>query len=445
MQHLSTLVKHTLLIVTALLSINAFAQTELHVDGRALKKPDGTTVVLRGVNSGLAEDGNYDLSDLNSCKNYIDQIAMSGANTIRFTWYTDGVSWRDGGAGIYNKGNGTVMSNYITNGHLSNIFSYCKTKGIIPVFAIHDLTCSNDWAYFNADLKNWWTSAKVVSLINAHKDHIIINIANEFGTVRWNGGNASDFNTFKTNYGTTISALRTAGVKVPLMIDAPDCGQSISELMAMSGDILNADPEHNVIFSTHLYWGGYATTQQAIADKFTEAVNAGVCLVLGEVAPNQDNGACGNMDITAIYQSALTQACPLNIGWFAWSWDQDCSPARNMTTNSNYNTLTAWGGDVINNATYGLKSPNCGASPIMTSIVEVDAIDNDFMQWSSTLGTAIFKQNGAYKLYNLQGQLVQQDRVEANTQRSFNAMPTGMYVLHFTDANNAQLTVKIAK
>lgn len=454
MIHISTLTKHTLVLLTALFSINATAQTELKVDGRNLKKPDGTSVVLRGVNSGLAEDGNYDLSNLNACKNYIDQIAMSGANTIRFTWYSDGVSWRDGGQYVansptpearYHKGNGTTMSGYISNGHVSNIFSYCKTKGIIPVFAIHDLTCANDWNYFNNDLKTWWTSAKVLSLINAHKDHLIINIANEFGVVRWNGGNANDFNTFKTNYGTMVTALRNAGVKVPIMIDAPDCGQSISELMTMSAEILNADPEHNIIFSTHLYWGGYATTSQQIAAKFTEAVNANVVLALGEVAPNQDNGSCGNMDITSIYQTALTQACPLNISWYAWSWDQDCSPARNMTTNGNYNTLTTFGSDIVNNANYGLKSANCGASPITTAIGEVEAAQNDFMQWSSATGTAIFKQAGSFKLYYLQGQLMNEGRVEEATTVQFSNMYNGIYVLRFADAKGTQQTVKISK
>ncbi|CAN5157135.1 hypothetical protein BH09BAC1_BH09BAC1_08160 [soil metagenome] len=454
MMHFNEFAKQILLIGIALISLTLSAQTELRVDGRTLKQADGTSIVLRGVNSGIAEDGNYDLADLNACKNYIDQIAMSGANTIRFTWYTDGVSWRDGGQYVagnatpearYHKGNGTVMRDFISNGHLSNIFSYCKTKGIIPVLAIHDLTCANDWTYFNNDLKTWWTKPTVVALINAHKDHLIINIANEMGVVRWNGGTANDFNAFKTNYGSMMVALRNAGINVPIMIDAPDCGQSISELMTMSADLLNADPQHNVIFSTHLYWGGYAATPNDIAAKFTEAVNANICLALGEVAPNQDNGSCGNMDITAIYQSALAQACPLGINWYAWSWDQDCSPARNMTTNGNYNTLSTFGSDIVNNASYGLKSANCGASPVVTSIGELGTAVNPLLQWSSATGTATFHHNGTYTLYNLHGQLLQQNTVEANSAHTLDMATIGIYLLHFEDANGKQQVVKVVR
>jgi|GEM_PF-767538 len=442
------------LLLVSLLYQTTFAQTELKTDGHALKTANGTAIVLRGVNSGLAEDGNFDISDLVQCKGYIDQIAMSGANAIRFTWYTDGVSWRDGGQYVsnsptpearYHKGNGTVMSGFISNGNLGAIFDYCKTKHIVVILAVHDLTCSNDWTYFNSDLKNWWLKPSVLSLISSHKDNLILNLANEFGMVRWNNNDVNDYNTFKTNYNSLISALRTAGVKVPVMIDAPDCGQSSSELMSIANSMLSADPQHNIIFSTHLYWDGYATTSNEIGTKLNESVTNNVCMMLGEVSSRQDNGACGNTDITSIYQSALTQACPLNINWLAWSWDQDCTNLRNMTTNGSYNTLTSFGSDIVNNANYGLKANNgCGAVAITTAINDIADNNSALMKWSHITNEVQFTETGTYTLYNAQGQLIQQANVVAGKTIQLNSLPQhGIYIMHFTNPQLIQATIKL--
>jgi mannan endo-1,4-beta-mannosidase len=178
----------------------------LYVDGKNLKSTTGNTIILRGVNAGIAEDGNIDISNTVQCKAYIDQIALTGANSIRFTWYTDGVSWRDGGQYVdvsptpearYHKGSGTVMKGYLENGHLGNIFSYCHSKNIIPVLSIHDLTCANDWNYFNNDFSDWWTKPSVISFIQQHQEYMIVNLANEMGSVNYLGGGQSHVDLFK--------------------------------------------------------------------------------------------------------------------------------------------------------------------------------------------------------------------------------------------------------
>lgn len=58
-----------------------------------------------------------------------------------------------------------------------------------------------------------------------------------------------------------ITNLRAvSGFDFPLLIDAPDCGQN-SDAFITSGtaaDLITFDPAHNLIFSAHAYWYGYA-------------------------------------------------------------------------------------------------------------------------------------------------------------------------------------------
>jgi hypothetical protein len=49
--------------------------------------------------------------------------------------------------------------------------------------------------------------------------------------------------------------MRTAGYLGPLMIDAGGCGQDEADLALYAADLFNSDPQHNIIFSYHMYGG----------------------------------------------------------------------------------------------------------------------------------------------------------------------------------------------
>ena len=119
----------------------------LQTYGRYLKNGSGDTIILRGVNYALIDDGSISLANPTQYQNKINQVVMTGANCIRLPWYTSGTHWRDlpssGGTA------GTVQG-YVTNGHLSNIIAYCHSKGLLVILELHDGTCSNNWTYFNS-------------------------------------------------------------------------------------------------------------------------------------------------------------------------------------------------------------------------------------------------------------------------------------------------------
>ncbi|RYZ83448.1 MAG: hypothetical protein EOP06_19955, partial [Proteobacteria bacterium] len=329
-------------------------QTTMQVNGKILTTVSGNEITLRGINYPIIDDGSISLANPVQWQHKIDQAALTGANAIRLPWYLNGTHWKD------NATPGTTQG-LVNNGHLNNLLAYCHSKGMVPIVEIHNVTCSNDWSAFNGAVMNWWKSPQVLSIIEANKAYLIINLANEFGYVNWAGNATAALQVFQTNYNQAISSLRALNVNVPIMIDATECGQSSTELLSISESMVAADPAHNLIFSAHSYWLNYANSVAAIQTKLDEAAAKNVHFVLGEVANGQDNNGCA--DAPLMYETILSEACQRNIGWLAWTYDQDCS-VREMTANGEFSTLTPWGNVVVHNTAFGLLNSPCAAEEL---------------------------------------------------------------------------------
>jgi len=446
------MIKKIALLAVIFLHLNCFSQTTLKVVGRNLTLTNGQTVILRGVNYPIINEGSISLNNPAQYEPYIDQVALTGANAIRIPWYTSGQSWRDQPA---NGGVVGTVNGYVTGGHLNNIVAYCITKGMIPILSIHDdtyITCHTDWNHFNTAVMSFWTSPAVLNLIENNKSKIIINLANEFDYVRWTGNQTTALTNFKNNYNTAINTLRNSGVTVPIMIDAPDCGQSSTELLSIAESMNTSDSQHNLIFSAHAYWGGYASTLSQVQTKLNEAQNTNVCFVLGEVANNQDDGGCGNLGMYSLYPQILSESCSRNIGWLAWAFNFDCtqysashnsSTYRVMSTTSNTNNLTTFGNDIINNATYGLKSVNgCGAMNLL-STSDFDTKNNISIYPNPSNGVFAIETTETINNIKAFDVLGKQIPVKTTSNKQFLIEKSGIYFLKVELENGAILNSKI--
>ena len=353
-----------------------FGQTvdsTLHISGNKLIGVCGDTIVLRGINYAPYSWG-YDSSQLQ-----LDEVAKTGANAVRMTWYA------------------FSSAPYYTDALLDSAISACVRNKMIAILELHDFTCDGTIGDIEA-LVSWYSTPAHLAVFHKYQSSLIINIANEAGTV--NG--SSDYNQaeqdYQNEYTQIINELRTVNIKVPLMIDAPDCGTSINVFNDLASIILANDPIQNVIFSTHTYWENYSGNDSATTANFINAAAAyNYPLVFGEVANYQDNGG-DTCTWLLTYRSVLRASVQLNLGWMIWSWDNDICSKRQISNDGNYSNLTTYGSDIVNNAVYGLHNvskldrnlSNGGSCTHTTTGIENVAAAKPYLLYNDN-GTAYLK------------------------------------------------------
>jgi mannan endo-1,4-beta-mannosidase len=280
------------------------------VIGRYLYDYCGEKVILRGV-------ANPNIwFEKNGLPRY-DEIVQTGANVVRIVWSTTGSA-----------------------SDLNAAVSNCIQDGMIPMVELHDAT--GDWSKLQQCV-DYWVRADIVNVIVAYEQFILLNIANECGD-----GSVSN-SAFLTGYTSAITQMREAGIHVPLVIDGTSWGQNINILQAEGPNLTTADPDHNLLFSVHMWWPKmYGYTEQDIVNEIAQSVNMGLPLIVGEFS--QMHGSCTDSVITAnnsiAYLTILAQCQANEIGWIAWSWFGNCNPFWDMSSDGTYNGLYDWGLEV---------------------------------------------------------------------------------------------------
>ncbi len=219
--------------------------------------------------------------------------------------------------------------------------------------------------------------------------YVILNIANEWGP--W------DY-TWAQGYESAIARLRAAGINCLLMIDASSGAQFSGNILTWGQQILDSDPQHNVVFSIHMY-GNWVTEQ---SDNIVGIYNgvqpydmltalqtvaaADLPLVVGEFSSDSTSS------VNYSTQRAMQIFQSLDLGWIAWSWNGNAEAAADMvvTPGYQYNSdadLRPFGNLIINDPNDGLKATSLRAS-IFPPGVAVEPDSN--MQTTQAGGTAQF-------------------------------------------------------
>ncbi|MBN1414048.1 MAG: cellulase family glycosylhydrolase [Bacteroidales bacterium] len=278
------------------------------VTGRHLYDRCGERVILRGIanpNIWFEKDG---------IPRY-EEIEKTGANVVRIVWQTNGSS-----------------------ADLDLAISNCRAMKMIPMVELHDAT--GDWSKLQSCV-DYWIRADVAEILRNHEEYLLINIANECG---------KDVSTtsFRTGYENAVNDMRNAGIHVPLIIDGSNWGQNINILQSEGPYLITADPDHNLMFSVHMWWPPmYGYTENDIADEITESVNMNLPFIVGEFS--QMHGGCTD-DITpanSIAYKTIIRECQKNqVGYIAWSWFGNCNDLWDMSTEGTFATLYSWGLEV---------------------------------------------------------------------------------------------------
>ncbi|HEY8464448.1 MAG TPA: cellulose binding domain-containing protein [Bacillota bacterium] len=286
------------------------------VKGRFLYDKYGVKVILVGVNKMVI------WTDIDGLPSY-EEIAKTGANCVRIVWTSDGTA-KQLDTAIYN----------------------CRANSMIPMVEHHGATGA--WNDLQKCV-DYWTRPDVVAVIKKHQEYLLINIANECGDA-----NVST-SAFRTEYTAAVQQMRQAGIHVPLIIDGTDWGKNINILQSEGPALLEADPDHNLLFSVHMWWPqmwGYS--EQTVIDEIAESVNLNLPLIVGEFGALWEESAQGQIP----YKTIMEQCHKNQIGWLAWSWGPGNNPQTflDMTEDSTFATLHGWGLEVAVTDQYSIKN-----------------------------------------------------------------------------------------
>ena len=270
------------------------------LDGK-LYDATGNEFIPMGANTAV-----FWQSEANGMKSFAD-IKKSGANCVRIISVTsDAVnswSWQSN----YTKQRACVKASV--------------DNRLIPILEFHDVTCGNGYDN-DAEGKNlkkcvdYWCTPNLVSLCNEFEKSLIVNVANEWGPIT---------SVWRDSYKKAIIAMRTAGIKNTILIDAGGCGQNPTTILNYGQELLNFDPQQNILFSIHFY-GGWMTKEKTkaswqyyVEDNLQLFKTKKLPVIVGEF------GWTGAPDNFTLYEpkTIISECNRQGIGWLYWAWNSN--------------------------------------------------------------------------------------------------------------------------
>lgn len=295
------------------LHTNLFSQhTGMTVSGRYLYTINHDTIVLKGFNAMIV------YWDIHGDKNF-PEIEKTGANCVRIFW--------------------NMAAPAPKPSDLDQVLANCLSHHMIPIICLWDAT--GKWEKIQSCV-NYWCSAEIVPILNRYEKHLIINIANEPGNK--NMGSTI----FRDTYSSAVAQMRTAGLHVPIIIDADQYGRNADAVLDNGEYLLEKDPDHNLIFSWHL-WDSktYNTGTLTEIDRIIcKAVTKKICFIVGEFGPCEKTNNCPGTQIN--WEYLIEKAFKNNIGYlpWVWKWSDSHSVVDNSTGSYGSWVNEPWGEEV---------------------------------------------------------------------------------------------------
>ena len=284
------------------------------VSGTKLLDAGGNEFVMRGVNHAHAWYAKFDELAL-------EAIAKTGSNTVRIVC-SDGGQWTKD-----------------SEDSLKKIIELCKKNKMICVLEVHDATGKDDTAALSAAADYWVSMREVLA---GNEAYVIVNIANE-----WMG--TWDTKSWAEAYKTEVAKLREAGIKNSIMVDAPGWGQFGQAIVDKGKDVLEADPDKNIIFSVHMY-GTAGGSQGKIKNVLKGATDKGLYIIVGEFGYKHSDG-----DVDEEY---IMEYCTQNnLGYLGWSWKGNSGGVEylDLALEWDGSRLSSDWGEVLVNSKNGIK------------------------------------------------------------------------------------------
>lgn len=270
---------------------------------------EGQVFLIRGMNNPHAWFGEKAYQAL-------DDIQAVGCNTIRIVWETKG---RDS--------------------DLERIIQRCIELEMIPMVELHDVT-GNTSGERLAEMASWYAEPERAKMLQKYERYLLLNIANEWGS------NKTKADYWMTSYAQCIDIMRKAGYLTTLVIDGPGWGQNMDPIIECGQQLIDHDPQHNILFSIHMY--GSWNKSARIKEKLTLCHQKELPLIVGEFGYNYRKGL-NNLGCKVDHMAILNTCNELEYGYMPWSWtgNNKANQWLDLVEPSDWKTLTWWGQQVI--------------------------------------------------------------------------------------------------
>jgi mannan endo-1,4-beta-mannosidase len=293
-------------IMALSVSLSAFGAVGFTISGKNLIDANGSAFIPVGVSNPHIW---FDTDAYNAIP---DLANNKRVNCVRVVWTRSGSATR-----------------------LDQILTQYENYKIVPMVELHDGTGSDNPADLNANAQ-WYANNKWV--FTNHQRTVLINIGNEWST------NATDTQ-WRDAYKTAITTIRNSGIVTTLVCDGPAYGQKSSGALNYGQELLNYDPQHNLLFSIHMYvvWNNANDIYNAMASFSSKNLP----LVIGEFGWNYNNGN-NNLGCKVDHKLLMQYANQFGYGTLAWSLKGNDSANAWLDLTTDWRSVTSpWGNDVF--------------------------------------------------------------------------------------------------
>jgi hypothetical protein len=236
--------------------------------------PDGQRLVVRGVENifgrGLSERGEL-----------IPEIAKTGANAIRLL--------------------PNISPNQLTLPEIEALIVKSIDNGMVVFLNPYP----GDVAYES----DWFAQPEVKAMIDRYSAYIILDVLQE-------GYQKSD-EEWRDEAIDAVKMMRELGYRQPLTLLSRDAGRNGPTILKYASEVLETDPEQNLIFGVQMYWtndyiNGYGMTIAQACERYARQpypIQVGINANVAEFWAGSND-----------YRAVINECGSRQIGWLYWDW-----------------------------------------------------------------------------------------------------------------------------
>jgi mannan endo-1,4-beta-mannosidase len=326
------IVKHVLLVFFMCVALFVTAQeTEsFYTKNGKLYDVNNNEFIVRGVN-------NPHIWLMKEAYEALETIAALKFNSVRVVWGLNGSA-----------------------NDLRRIFERIVELEMVVIPEIHDPTGKNDIVALE-EAARYWARDDVKVVLNDFKPYVILNIANEWMA-------SGDAENWYNGYLSAISIVRNAGLNHCLLIDAAGWGQNLDPTKKYATNLIEHDPEKNLMFSVHMY--GSWNNNTKIEDEIIYFRENKLALLVGEFGYDYKNGD-NNLGCKVDAPFLLQKCDEYGIGYMPWSWtgNNEENQWLDMVDNADWRAPTEWGA-LLMSSKHGISNTSKTCSVFVQGLPE---------------------------------------------------------------------------